>query len=128
MLAKLFLAIGAGSAGLAVMLGAFAAHGLKARLDETALSAFQTGVHYHLIHSLAICMLAIWYQSMQLRFQLSDAPGINLLLFLFGIVFFSGSLYLLSLGGPRWLGPITPIGGTFFIAAWAMFAYRALNV
>ena len=127
MLANRFLALGAVCAGLAVLLGAFAAHGLKTRIEASALDVFQTGVQYQLSHSLAICLLALWCKSSDLQFTLFDSVGINLLLFLFGIVFFSGSLYALSLGGPRWIGPITPVGGLLLIFAWGLFAYNALR-
>jgi len=127
MLVNLFLAIGALCSGLAVLLGAFGAHALKGRLSPSDLDVFQTGVQYQLIHGLAICVLAIWCKSSNIEFGLFDAPGINLLMFLFGIIFFSGSLYILSLGGPRWFGPITPIGGLLFIFAWGLMAYNALR-
>ncbi len=128
MLANVYLAIGAICSGLAVVLGAFGAHALKSRISPSDLEVFQTGVHYQLIHGLAICLLAIWYKSANLQFGALDAFGINLLMFLFGIVFFSGSLYALSLGGPRWFGPITPIGGLLFILAWGLLAYNAFRV
>ncbi|MBV1906370.1 MAG: DUF423 domain-containing protein [Pseudomonadales bacterium] len=127
MLANVFLAIGALSAGTAVILGAFGAHGLKGRLSPSDLEVFQIGVQYHLIHSLAVCLLAVWCKSSNIQFSLSDMPGINLSVFLLGILFFSGSLYALSLGGPRWLGPITPLGGLFFICGWVLLAYNALR-
>ncbi len=124
-LARLFLTVGAGSAGISVVLGAFAAHGLKARLDVTSLSAFQTGVTYQFFHSLALCVLALWLRQLGREVPLSDAAAIAGVAFLVGIVFFSGSLYALSLGGPRWLGPITPLGGLAFIVGWASFAWSA---
>ena len=127
MLTNLFLAIGAFCSGLAVVLGAFGAHALKGRLSAADLDVFQTGVQYQLIHGLAICMLAIWFKSSNIQFGLFDAPGINLLMFLFGIILFSGSLYALSLGGPRWFGPITPIGGLLFISGWGLLAYNAFR-
>ena len=62
--ARLFLTLGAGSAGISVVLGAFAAHGLKSRLDAASLSAFQTGVTYQFFHSLALCVLALWLRQL----------------------------------------------------------------
>jgi len=126
-LANLFLATGAICSGLAVVLGAFGAHALKGRLSPSDLEVFQTGVQYQLIHGLAICILAIWCKSSNIQFGLFDALGINLMLFLFGIIFFSGSLYALSLGGPRWFGPITPVGGLLLILAWGLLAYNAVR-
>jgi uncharacterized membrane protein YgdD (TMEM256/DUF423 family) len=123
--ARLFLTVGAGSAGISVILGAFAAHGLKARLDVASLSAFQTGVTYQFFHSLALCVLALWLRQLGRDVPSSDAAAIAGMAFLVGIVFFSGSLYSLSLGGPRWLGPITPLGGLAFIVGWASFAWSA---
>jgi uncharacterized membrane protein YgdD (TMEM256/DUF423 family) len=122
------LALGAICSGLAVVLGAFGAHALKSRISPSDLEVFQTGVQYQLVHGLAICILAIWYKSDNIQFAAFDAFGLNLLVFLFGIVFFSGSLYALSLGGPRWFGPITPIGGLLFILGWALLAYNAFRV
>ena len=107
------------------MLGAFAAHGLKARLDVASLSAFQTGVTYQFFHSLALCVLALWLRQLGREVPLNDAAAIAGVAFIIGIVFFSGSLYALSLGGPRWLGPITPLGGLAFIVGWASFAWSA---
>ena len=123
--ARLFLTLGAGSAGTAVVLGAFAAHALKARLDAASLSAFQTGVTYQFFHSLALCVLALWLRQLGRELSMSDAAVVAGAAFLLGIVFFSGSLYSLALGGPKWLGPITPLGGLAFIVGWVSFAWSA---
>lgn len=123
--ARLFLTTGAGGAGIAVVLGAFAAHGLKARLDAASLGAFQTGVTYQFFHSLALCVLALWLRQLGRDVPIGDAAAIAGIAFLVGIVFFSGSLYALSLGGPRWLGPITPLGGLAFMLGWVSFAWSA---
>jgi uncharacterized membrane protein YgdD (TMEM256/DUF423 family) len=122
---RFFLTTGAGSAGIAVVLGAFAAHGLKARLDVASLSAFQTGVTYQFFHSLALCVLAVWLRQLGRDMSWGDAGVIAGTAFLLGIMLFSGSLYVLSLGGPRWLGPITPLGGLSFIVGWLSFAWGA---
>lgn len=123
--ARLFLTLGAGSAGVAVVLGAFAAHALKARLDTASLNAFQTGVTYQFLHGLALCVLGLWLRQIGREFSMNDAPAVAGIAFLVGIVFFSGSLYSLSLGAPRWLGPITPLGGLAFIVGWVSFAWSA---
>lgn len=109
---------------LAVSIGAFGAHGLQARLQETGLTAtFQTGVQYHMFHAVALFALAIL--SMQ-------APESRLLsysawLFLAGIILFSGSLYVLALSGISALGAITPLGGLAFLAGWACLIWFAAS-
>ncbi len=117
-MSRIFISLAAFSGLLAVGLGAFGAHALKARLDDYALGIFQTAVQYHLYHSLALFgvgLLALWYpQSGLLR-----ASGIA---FATGILVFSGSLYLLSVTGTRWLGAITPLGGLAFMLGWACLA------
>jgi uncharacterized membrane protein YgdD (TMEM256/DUF423 family) len=123
--ARLFLTLGAGSAGVSVVLGAFAAHGLKSRLDAASLGAFQTGVTYQFFHSLALCVVALWLRQLGRDPSINDAAILAGTAFLLGIVLFSGSLYSLSLGGPRWLGPITPLGGLAFIVGWVSFAWSA---
>ena len=110
---------GAVFGALGVALGAFGAHGLRARLDPALLAVFETGVRYHMYHALALVAVG-----------LADArwPGAGLgaagWLMAIGIVVFSGSLYLLALTGARWLGAIAPIGGTALIAGWLWFAVR----
>ncbi|WP_027896737.1 DUF423 domain-containing protein [Zestomonas thermotolerans] len=97
----------------AVALGAFAAHGLKGQLSAELLTVFQTGVHYQMVHALAL--LAVVLLGLH-------APGRALLtaggLFVLGILLFSGSLYLLALTGTRALGAITPFGGVSFLGGW----------
>jgi uncharacterized membrane protein YgdD (TMEM256/DUF423 family) len=117
---KNFLAIGAISAACAVSLGAFGAHALKTRLEPDQLQVFETGVKYQMYHSIALIIVFIVNQ--KLNSHLISYSGWS---FLFGIFFFSGSLYLLScrelLGISRWnifLGPVTPLGGILFIAGW----------
>ena len=120
---SLLLALGAVSGAISVMLGAFGAHALKARLSADALSAFQTAVQYQMMHSLALIAVGLWL----LRHPEDMLSRYAALAFCFGILFFSGSLYGLTLGGPRWLGPVTPIGGTLFIAGWLLFAVAAIK-
>jgi uncharacterized membrane protein YgdD (TMEM256/DUF423 family) len=115
---KLFLILAAVNAILAVALGAFAAHTLKARLSADMLATFQTGVQYQMYHALALLgvgLLAMHYPAVTLR-----NSGF---LFLAGMVFFSGSLYALSLSGIRWLGAFTPLGGLAFLLGWALLAW-----
>lgn len=106
-----------------VALGAFAAHGLKNRLGADYLAVFQTGVHYQLIHSLALFGVALL--SLYAPSRLLGAAGG---LFALGIVLFSGSLYLLTLTGIGKLGIITPIGGTAFLAGWVCLMLVAWNL
>ncbi len=110
---------------MSVALGAFAAHGLKSRLDPAALSAFQTGVTYQFFHSLALCLLAVWLRQLAKESTHIDPAAIAGIAFVVGIVLFSGSLYVLSLGGPRWFGPVTPLGGLAFIVGWLALAWSA---
>ena len=119
---KTFFAIGAILAGLAVALGAFGAHGLKGMLSADMLANFETGVRYHMYHALALLVVGVAY--MQWQKPLIATAG---WLFVAGIVIFSGSLYVLSLTGVRWLGAITPIGGVAMIAGWACLAIAVLR-
>lgn len=111
---KLFLTLGGFAALLAVMLGAFGAHGLKKLLTADMMIIFETAVQYHFYHALGLLMVGL------LTLHLPTSPWLRWSgwLMLIGIVVFSGSLYALTLSGQRWLGAITPIGGTAFIAAW----------
>ncbi len=107
--------------GLSVALGAFGAHALRDRLDAGMLANYQTGVTYMFFHGLALFVVVL---------ALSKWPASNLplwagWLFVAGIVFFSGSLFLMAFTGPRLLGAITPIGGVAFIAGWLLLAITA---
>ena len=115
---RLFLALGAGFAGIAVALGAFGAHALKGRLDDYAMGVFDTAVQYHFYHSLALLAVGVIALG-QPQAALLRSSG---WLFLLGILVFSGSLYLLSITGARWLGAVTPLGGLSFVAGWACLA------
>lgn len=117
-MAKLFITLAALSGMLAVACGAFGAHALKARLDDYAMGVFETAVQYHFYHSLALLAVGVIALG-QPQTALLRSSG---WLFLIGIVVFSGSLYLLSLSGVRWLGAITPLGGLAFIGGWACLA------
>ena len=115
-MSKLFLIIAAVNGFLAVALGAFGAHGLKGKLSESLLSAYETGVQYHFYHVFALMAVALLFDKLKHTALLQ----VSAYLYCAGIVLFCGSLYLLALGGPRWLGPLTPLGGITFLAAWAM--------
>lgn len=117
---RLFLFWGAVNAALAVAMGAFGAHGLKQSIEPALLAVYQTGAQYHLFHALGLLLVGV----------IARARGDRLLavsgwMLLAGMVLFSGSLYLLAITGERWLGAITPLGGTAFILAWLLLAVAA---
>lgn len=121
-MARSFFALGAVSAFIAVMAGAFAAHGLKERLSPDMLAVFETGARYQIYHAFALIAAAWAYERWGGAFV--TAAG---WLFLIGTLLFSGSLYLLSLTGVRWLGAITPFGGLAFLGGWFLLAWAALR-
>ena len=120
-MAKLFITLGSLSGMLAVMLGAFGAHALRARLDDYSIGVFETAVQYHFYHSLALLAVGIVALSQPQTVLLKSSGW----LFLVGILIFSGSLYLLGITGIRWLGAVTPLGGLAFIGGWACLAASA---
>jgi len=122
-IARLFLSIGAISGALAVMLGAFGAHGLKAKLSEKMLANYMTGVEYHFYHTFAILAVGL----LAMHFQSRALAGSGWA-FVIGIVLFSGSLYVMALTGITKLGAITPIGGLAFIIGWVLLAISALKL
>ena len=120
---KALLLISAASGFVSVALGAFGAHGLKGKLPDPLMSAFETGVQYQAIHTLAIlaaCLLSLqfgrgsWFQYAGLSFSI-------------GILLFSGSLYGLALTSMRWLGPVTPLGGLFLLVGWALLLLAVIK-
>ena len=114
-LAKPYLVIGAALAGLAVVLGAFGAHGLKSVLSTQQLNTFEIGVRYQMYHSIALLLLPALSAYV-------SSKWVNRAAFCFvtGTVLFSGSLYALAISGIKWFGPVTPLGGVFFIAGWTL--------
>jgi len=110
-------AIAALVAALGVVAGAFGAHGLKALVPPEALAWWQTGAHYHLVHAVALLVAAL------LTPARPRARRVATILLLVGIALFSGTLYLMALTDLRWLGAITPIGGSAFIAGWVALAW-----
>jgi uncharacterized membrane protein YgdD (TMEM256/DUF423 family) len=119
---RVFFALGALSALVAVAAGAFGAHTLRERLAPETLAVFEVGARYHMYHALALLAVA-W--------AIGRWPGGAAVtagwLFVAGTLVFSGSLYLLSLTGQRWLGAVTPLGGLAFILGWALLAWTALR-
>jgi uncharacterized membrane protein YgdD (TMEM256/DUF423 family) len=117
-----WFATGATLCGLGVLLGAFGAHGLRGRITPEMLAVFETGVRYHLLHGLAL--LAVAWAASRWPSSLISVAG---WLFIAGILIFSGSLYVLSMTGVRWLGAITPIGGLCFAIGWLVLAGGAMR-
>ena len=116
--------LGAILLGLAVVLGAFGAHGLRGRLDAYSMGIYDRAVFYQFIHALGILIVPLFTRAGALT-ESSMAWVCGLLLT--GILIFSGSLYVLALTGIRTFGAITPIGGISFIAAWFLLAFRLLR-
>jgi uncharacterized membrane protein YgdD (TMEM256/DUF423 family) len=121
---KKYLFLAGVSGALAVIAGAFAAHGLQGRLEPRLLASFTTAAHHHLIHAVATGVAALAARDRQ------AAPRARLaaLLFLVGTVLFSGSLYGLALSGIGVFAFITPFGGVAFIAGWIALALAALKL
>ncbi len=117
-MAKLFITLASLSGMLAVVFGAFGAHALKGKLDDQALKVFETAVQYHFYHTFALLVVGVIALNQPQSVLLKSSGW----LFVIGILVFSGSLYLLSLTGVRWLGAITPLGGLALIAGWACLA------
>jgi len=113
------LGLAAAAMFLAVALGAFGAHALKARLAPEMASAWQTAVLYHALHALALFGLGLLMLHWPER---TDLPIVGWL-FVAGIVLFSGSLYLMALTDARALGAVTPIGGVAFLLGWAILVW-----
>ena len=112
-MAKLYLILGSLLCLLSVVLGAFAAHGLKDRLSEYGQAIFNTAAHYQMTHGVAIIVVALLLK-WGVKVQLAGS------FFFAGVMLFSGSLYLLALTSWKWLGPVTPIGGVCFIVGWVI--------
>lgn len=121
-----WLMVSSASGFLAVALGAFGAHGLQSRLEGMAdgakrLAWWQTAAHYHLMHALALAVVAL---------LIAKAPQARFAgyAFTFGTLLFSGSLYAMTLGGPRVLGAITPLGGLGFLAGWGILLWCGFSL
>ncbi|SFP89182.1 DUF423 domain-containing protein [Salibacterium halotolerans] len=113
---KMFVILGALNAAAAVGFGAFGAHGLEGKLSDRLMDVYQTGVQYHIMHALGLLAIGL---------VAAYAGGSALImwagwLLFVGILVFSGSLYTMAFTGISWLGAITPIGGTAFIAGWIL--------
>lgn len=120
---RVFFGLGALFALAGVAAGAFGAHGLASRLTPERLATFETAVRYQMYHAFAL-FIAAWAAA---RWSENGVVGVAGWLFVAGILIFSGTVYALALGGPRWLGAVTPIGGLCFLAGWAILAWVALR-
>ncbi|NNE28983.1 MAG: DUF423 domain-containing protein [Saprospiraceae bacterium] len=121
---KSIIIAAAGLGALAVILGAFGAHSLADKLSAESLASYKTGVLYHFLHVLVILIVGIYYQQ-----KPNNLMRWAVICFIVGIVFFSGSIYLLAtrsitgLSFTNILGPITPIGGLLFVSGWILLAF-----
>ncbi|MEN0039251.1 MAG: DUF423 domain-containing protein [Cellvibrio sp.] len=120
-MARFFLMIAAIGGFLAVVIGAFAAHGLRKVLTPEMIEVVKTGVQYQMYHALALFIVGLW-----LSYK-PATPGLKAggLAFIMGVLLFSGSLYALAMGAPRWLGPVTPLGGLCFLIGWLLLLVAA---
>ncbi len=114
-----WLTLAAAGGFIAVAVGAFAAHGVT---DPRAQELLRTGALYGFMHSLATMACAAFMQAGARRARFAPA------FFLSGVLLFSGSLYAMAFGAPRWIGAVTPIGGLCFLAGWAVLAWAARGV
>jgi uncharacterized membrane protein YgdD (TMEM256/DUF423 family) len=119
---RLFFLLGVVSAFISVGAGAFGAHGLRGRLEPSALGIFETAARYQMYHALAL--LAVSWAVTRWPGPWAMRAG---WLFVIGTVVFSGSLYALSLTGVRWLGAITPLGGLAFLTGWICLGMAAVR-
>lgn len=126
---KSIVAIAALFGGLGVALGAFGAHGLQnVTSDEKIIHGFQTGVQYQVYHALALLALAVLIEKLPGKLSLWSARC-----FITGIILFSGSLYLLTIlkiqgsSAVSFVGPVTPLGGVFFIVGWILLLVAAFK-
>jgi uncharacterized membrane protein YgdD (TMEM256/DUF423 family) len=113
---NILVAIGAVLACLAVVLGAFGTHGLKASVGPEELGWWQTAVQYQMWHALGVLALGLANR------HWTRLPA---MLLAAGAVIFSATLYAMALGAPHWLGAVTPLGGLAMIAGWALLAWRS---
>ena len=124
MIIKISFLFAAAAGTLAVVLGAFGAHGLRGRIEERLFETFQTAVEYQMYHSLALMMVAILMR----EWGRSLALDIASYAFILGVLLFSGSLYGLVLTNMEWLGPVTPVGGLCFIVGWSALVCSGFQI
>lgn len=116
---------GALMAGLGIVAGAFGAHVIKGKVEPKDLETFEIAVRYQMYHAIGLIAVAGWFQALAGSMgsaRTTKSAGIAITLLITGTLIFSGTLYGIVAGGPRWLGAITPIGGTLQIIGWVMLA------
>ncbi len=116
-----WISIAALNLAIAVALGAFGAHGLKAIVSSQQLEWWQTATLYWFIHGLGLLLVGI-------LIRLNYATQTTAWLLQVGVIIFAGSLYAMTLGAPRWFGAITPIGGVLMIAGWLWLAVSTFRL
>ena len=121
-MSNVFIGLGALSAFICVAAGAFGAHALKQVLAADMLAVYHTAVDYQFYHSIGLIVIGALH-----RISPRCSHSIAAWTMLAGIIIFSGSLYILSTSGIKWLGMITPIGGVCFLAAWLILALSYLT-
>ena len=121
-MARLLLGCGGVMGFLGVALGAFGAHGLRDRLSESMMAAYQTGVLYHLVHAVALFSLGLCAQ----QWQSTALYGAGWC-FVAGILIFSGSLYIYAVTGVGTWAMLTPVGGLCFLAGWGFVVFSAFS-
>ena len=125
---KCILATGAAFGCLAVIFGAFGAHGLKDKLEPKLLASFETGVKYQFYHALLLLLIGLLMHHIR-----HAALGTSAVCVIVGTLLFSGSIYLLAtrtllpFGAMRFLGPVTPLGGVLLVAGWFLLAFAVLK-
>lgn len=112
---------------LGVAAGAFGAHGLRDRVGPRELEIWQTGAHYQQLHAAVLLAVALWALSVEARGEATGLHGVAMALFVAGVTIFSGTLYAMTLGAPRVLGAVTPLGGLCLIAGWLTIALIGLR-
>jgi uncharacterized membrane protein YgdD (TMEM256/DUF423 family) len=120
--ARWILAVAGALIALATITGAFGAHALKAHLSPDRLAVYETAVRYHFFHALGLLAIGVTANTVD-----SSLLRISAYLIIAGIFLFSGSIYALTFNAPRFLGPITPLGGLFLIAGWLLFALAIIR-
>lgn len=112
---------------LGVAAGAFGAHGLRDRVGARELEIWHTGAHYQQLHAVVLLAVALWAMAAQARGEAVGLHGVAMALFVAGVLVFSGTLYAMTLGGPRVLGAVTPLGGLCLLAGWLTIAVIGLR-
>ena len=110
---------GAILAALGIAAGAFGAHGLKGKVEPKDLETFEIAVRYQMYHALGLLAVGAWFRPLA---RLAKPASVAICMLIAGTLIFSGTLYGIVVGGPRWLGAITPIGGTLQIIGWLVLA------